>query len=148
MFVEKFGDTRVLLQLQQALADYGLRNVAISLSILGMVILAMDYAYMIYLHLKMVRIVYEDCKRHLDRPQNSHLVHFPHPLLGTLIYSPRTSHGYISKKSPKISKLPSLHSGLVETQPYGFVMRGLLRRFWIRGQVSMRLDREWLCSGS
>ncbi len=54
MLLEKFTDTAVLLQLQRALTNWGIRNVALSLAVLGTVILAIDYARMIYLHYKMV----------------------------------------------------------------------------------------------
>jgi hypothetical protein len=67
MFVDHLTETAVLLEIQRALSNIGLRDVASFVVVLGVVVLVFDYARMIYLHLKMVRMFLED-------PKNMNLV--------------------------------------------------------------------------
>jgi hypothetical protein len=62
MFVDHLTETAVLLELQRALSYIGLRDVASFFVALGVVVLLVDYARMIYLHFKMVRMFLEDPK--------------------------------------------------------------------------------------
>lgn len=62
MFVDHLTETAVLLELQRALSNIGLRDVASFFVALGVVVLLVDYARMIYLHFQMVRMFLEDPK--------------------------------------------------------------------------------------
>lgn len=62
MFANHLTDTAVLLQVQRTFSNLGLREVISLLVILGAVTLIIDYARMIYLHFKMVRMILEDPK--------------------------------------------------------------------------------------
>lgn len=54
MFVDKLGDVLALMQLQRALAEFGIGNIFTALVFGLTVVLAVDYARMLYLHFKMV----------------------------------------------------------------------------------------------
>lgn len=54
MIPTKFGDVFALVQLQRTLAQYGTANIALTILVAALVVLLIDYAYMAYLHFKMV----------------------------------------------------------------------------------------------
>lgn len=54
MLVERFSDVLALMQLQRAVAQFGTGNIILSIVVGGLVVLAVDYAWMLYLHFKMV----------------------------------------------------------------------------------------------
>lgn len=54
MFVDKLGDALALMQLQRALAEFGIGSILAALASGLIVALAVDYARMLYLHFKMV----------------------------------------------------------------------------------------------
>lgn len=56
MLVDRFGDVLALMQLQRAVAQFGTGNIILSVVVAGLVVLAVDYAWMLYLHFKMVSI--------------------------------------------------------------------------------------------
>jgi len=54
MISDRFAGTATVVQLQRAVTDSGVRNVFLSLVALGVLILVVDYAHMLYLHFVMV----------------------------------------------------------------------------------------------
>jgi hypothetical protein len=56
MLIDRFSDVLALMQLQRAVAQIGTGNIILSILVGGLVVLAVDYAWMIYLHYKMVSI--------------------------------------------------------------------------------------------
>lgn len=55
MFIDKLGDVLALMQLQRALAEFGTGSILAALFFGLTVVLAVDYARMLYLHFKMAR---------------------------------------------------------------------------------------------
>ncbi|KAL2012154.1 hypothetical protein VTN00DRAFT_4872 [Thermoascus crustaceus] len=53
MISAKFGDVFALVQLQCMLAQYGAANIVLTVLVAALVVLAVDYAHMLYLHYKM-----------------------------------------------------------------------------------------------
>jgi formate hydrogenlyase subunit 4 len=62
MFVDKIGDVLALMQLQRALAEFGTGSIFAALLFGLTVVLAVDYARMLYLHFKMVSPLQEKRK--------------------------------------------------------------------------------------
>ena len=62
MFVDKLGDVLALMQLQRALAEFGTGSILAALLFGLTVVLAVDYARMLYLHFKMVSPIYHTSK--------------------------------------------------------------------------------------
>lgn len=63
MFVDKLGDILALMQLQRALAEFGTGIILAALLFGLTVVLAVDYARMLYLHVKMVSPTYHKPKK-------------------------------------------------------------------------------------
>lgn len=55
MIAERLGDVVALVQLQRILGEFGAANVALTVIVIALVALAIDYARMLWLHFKMVR---------------------------------------------------------------------------------------------
>lgn len=86
MLFEKLGEILALAQLQRAVTDVGTANILVALAVGALVVLVADYAWMLYLHFKMVSLVIkiyiyisERYEKEIDL-KDSPLDHFPCPL--------------------------------------------------------------------
>ena len=61
MLFDQFADTLVLARVQRAITNAGIGNVALFLLAAASLALAVDYAWMIYLHYRMVRLLSHLC---------------------------------------------------------------------------------------
>jgi hypothetical protein len=57
MITTSLSSTAAWMQIQSALAERGLSIILLTILSIGAAVLAADYAHMIYLHFKMVRLV-------------------------------------------------------------------------------------------
>jgi hypothetical protein len=57
MLFERLGEVLALAQLQRAVTDVGTTSILTALAVGALVVLAVDYAWMLYLHFKMVSLV-------------------------------------------------------------------------------------------
>lgn len=55
MISDSFSSTATLAWIQAAVSKYGTANVILTILGVGLAVLAVDYAHMIYLHYRMVR---------------------------------------------------------------------------------------------
>lgn len=58
MLFDRVADTLDLVRLQRVIAGVGIANVAFYVLLAGLAAVAVDYAWMIYLHYRMVRPVF------------------------------------------------------------------------------------------
>lgn len=56
MLVDRVADLLALVQLQRALSEFGTGKILLTLAVGVLVLIAVDYSWMLYLHFKMVII--------------------------------------------------------------------------------------------
>lgn len=112
MLVDRVADLLALVQLQRALSEFGTGKILLTLALGVLVLIAVDYSWMLYLHFKMV-IVSSSLisKKELesgtstDHDRHSLRGLFPFPSLAIHGFYQRISLGSTLKSSPKITTL-------------------------------------------
>jgi hypothetical protein len=147
MLFERVGDLFALVQLQRAVGEFGLGTIFKALLVGTLVLLAVDYAWMIYLHYKMVSVLTEYVALPLT-DQDSHLdpSHFLSSV--TLTFFPTQNHGS-TLKSYHVNMMPRLSPfGLAVTRPFGSMMLGVPMSCLTNVPAYMPHDPVWLSSAS